>query len=396
MLSSFGGDGLGRRVEAAFTCIGVAGSQGLAYAHAPFTHLEHGISPARAEEFIGLGRAYPTLPVVYTGRLRTPIVSDARFRLVERNQTNGYSCAPDKWLASDEAACAGGGRCTCTRDNATVYIGSDCWSRFWCGGQSIAAHAAWYRALLAIRAAYYSNMTHKALPADWDAGRHCTVVGVHMRSVKRRALPMSLYQAVIGALIRRHAAHLEGGVKHGRLQIRLHTDRATPAVPVRSPAARTATAHQNATRPTRTGSVQSTPEEDFASWLREQPSSHPGVSVVTIGGEHDALHSFHELVSADIVVTARSSFSVAAAMLGNATVLRLHPRGSAVRCPTIRDGGRVVRAPTGLSEAPLPHWITWPCPSSPPSGATPTDATLADEMVAAIPHWPPRNPRRIG
>ena len=240
-------------------------------------------------------------------------------------------------------------------------------------------------------------MTHKALPADWDAGRHCTVVGVHMRSVKRRALPMSLYQAVIGALIRRHAAHLEGGVKHGRLQIRLHTDRATRAVPVRPSAARTATAHQNDTHPTRTtGSVQSTPDEDFASWLREQPSSHPGVSVVTIGGEHDALHAFHELVSADIVVTARSSFSIAAAMLGNATVLRLHPRDGALRCPTIRVGGRVVRAPTGLSEAPLPHWITWPCPSSPPSGATPTDATLADEMVAAIPRWPPRNPRRIG
>ena len=41
-------------MEAALTCLAVAHDQGLQYVHTPFLTLQHSVSPARANEFLGL------------------------------------------------------------------------------------------------------------------------------------------------------------------------------------------------------------------------------------------------------------------------------------------------------------------------------------------------------
>ena len=43
-------------MEAALTCLAVAHDQGLQYVHTPFLTLQHSVSPARANEFLGLDR----------------------------------------------------------------------------------------------------------------------------------------------------------------------------------------------------------------------------------------------------------------------------------------------------------------------------------------------------
>ena len=54
LISTFGADGAGRRMEAALTCLAVAHDQGLQYIHTPFLTLQHSVDPARANEFLGL------------------------------------------------------------------------------------------------------------------------------------------------------------------------------------------------------------------------------------------------------------------------------------------------------------------------------------------------------
>lgn len=54
LISTFGSDGAGRRMEAALTCLAAAHDQELHYVHTPFLTLQHGVSAARANDFLGL------------------------------------------------------------------------------------------------------------------------------------------------------------------------------------------------------------------------------------------------------------------------------------------------------------------------------------------------------
>ena len=211
LISCIDVDGLGRRIEAAFSCISAAHSlkpQGVRYVHIRLFELQHGNSGETVEEWFGLSRVFPAISVQRSIRRSTPGVLrissglqnlgeaalGSHHRLVLRHAVEGehvilshtaptlcsgmqlsmkqgpsptfsskFPASPAllanrSWLHGVEA-----GLTRCARDHRTVHTHADCTFFFWCTVATERAGAAWYAVLPLLQRAYADAGTHSAL-----------------------------------------------------------------------------------------------------------------------------------------------------------------------------------------------------------------------------------------
>ena len=195
LISCIDVDGLGRRIEAAFSCISAAHSlkpQGVRYVHIRLFELQHGNSGETVEEWFGLSRVFPAISVQRSTRRSTPGVLrissglqnlgeaalGSHHRLVLRHAVEGehvilshtaptlcsgmqlsmkqgpsptfsskFPASPAllanrSWLHGVET-----GLTRCARDHRTVHTNADCTFFFWCTVATARAGADWYAVL---------------------------------------------------------------------------------------------------------------------------------------------------------------------------------------------------------------------------------------------------------
>ena len=188
LISCIDVDGLGRRIEAAFSCIAAAHSlkpQGVRYVHIRLFELQHGNAGEIVEEWFGLSRVFPAISVQRStqrsksGTLRIGNVLHnlgeaaigSHHRLVLRNAVEGehlitshtgrtlcsgmqqgpatskFPASPAllanrSWLHGVET-----GLTRCARDHRTVHTHADCTFFFWCTVATARAGADWYAVL---------------------------------------------------------------------------------------------------------------------------------------------------------------------------------------------------------------------------------------------------------
>ena len=188
LISCIDVDGLGRRIEAAFSCIAAAHSlkpQGVRYVHIRLFELQHGNAGEIVEEWFGLSRVFPAISVQRStqrsksGTLRIGNVLHnlgeaaigSQHRLVLRNAVEGehlitshtgrtlcsgmqqgpatskFPASPAllanrSWLHGVET-----GLTRCARDHRTVHTHADCTFFFWCTVATARAGADWYAVL---------------------------------------------------------------------------------------------------------------------------------------------------------------------------------------------------------------------------------------------------------
>lgn len=224
LLSCIDIDGIGRRLEAAFTCIAAAHALGpqAQYIHTRLFELQHGNSPHQVDDWFGLPRAFPALSarrgasggVRISEQLSTLEAADADHRFVLRTAPEGEHVilhhtppglcagllervghqsfpagqelrANRSWLHAVES-----GRAICAQDGSTVYTHADCTFYFWCTVAAERSAASWYAVLPSIQSAYISAGEHAAVRGvarPWPAAGDGVIrVGVHIRTVKRR------------------------------------------------------------------------------------------------------------------------------------------------------------------------------------------------------------------
>ena len=209
-----------------------------------------------------------------------------------------------------------------------------------------------------------SSGTTTAPDEDGDGTRQHIRVGLHIRSVAHRRLPDDLYPPVIHALRKRHEAWIfaQGQRAHdahgGPRQQRGEVGRTTAARSAQVVPALRFRVHTDARN--------ATSLRGLYPWLQRQADLS-----IRPQGSMDTLSAYHDLVSSDVLVPAKSSFSISAALLGNMSVLhftcdirfplphweRLSCRDPAAISAAIRDmpwpplawTRRVTPAPTRLS-----------------------------------------------
>jgi hypothetical protein len=385
-------DGPGRRLEAAFTCAGAAEALGTAaeYVYAPLFQLQHGVSALATNEWFGLGRVFPS---VYT-RVAAPneaaniyiqpllprlalAASPPPFDAValraapdehmmtrhtaprlcsgfhtRRKQIDAATQANRSWLHGLEQ-----NKHVCT--TRTVYVHQDCAAYFWCTVVAERKGRAWYAVVERLQRGYIAAAASKirqraALlrPPHDDDDDDTIVVGVHIRTVKRRLWGMltgHAYLDLIEALRARHRTHHHRHPLEGRrrgLRFVVHCDGGERGVLVhRPPICPSMTCgYELALHALRNFSDVDVRFQHFETKGGKRAASRSGAaSVQGKGGAFvesgtEALYAMHDLMMSDVLILADSSFSLVPGMLGNITAF----------------------APA-CGERALPHWVRVPC-----------------------------------
>lgn len=360
LISAFEGDsrtGLGHRAEATLTCIGFASDvPDVEFVWTPLQKRHaHGLIPDIFNRHFGFGSgAFRVLapPLIAVPRSPTP-------PLASGGGVSGGACA--RWDADgtwDMRLAASTTASPCARDGTSVYSADNCWAAFWCrvawpGVSQPTRAVSWYaKALPKVRAAYFESSPKGAGSAARGAMAPI-VVAVHYRSVQRRRMSNSFYTEVVRSLMDRHRAWASAHAGRARsLRIDFHGDQdvAKSGLLQRFLAEQQSASNSNSSHGSSSGGAGRHGIE-----LRVRSEKADSLSF------NATLDVFHDLVEADVLVPSHSSFSIAAALLGNATVLL-------PECDP--------RAPG------LPHWHVIPCKG------------LID--LAKVPWPPPRRWRSAG
>lgn len=374
LLSSFGTDGLGHRIESALQCIGVAAELGLQYVHQPFSRLAHGVSAERAEAFFNLQHVFPTLSRRHKLAKRTPTNYHVRTPTIAFRCASNATAEPIDWLDFVAA-----GKVDCRADGATVYDDDNCGGRFYCTTVPQRPEV-WFGVLPRLQHAYWEAPKPATVFAHVHGARsapgHETTnkapmtrstihVAVHVRlaDVGPRIIGLAYFKAAMAALRARHAgsrvAHTHGlrfHVHSNGSPIDLHRGFATAWYP--TPGSTGAVATPPASRASLALAARAVPRTVRS--VRAMPLVPADVSIVVPNLTEDrtaaALGAFHSLANADLLVASRSSLSFAAALLGNHTAL----------------------IPACYDRTPLPHWYLLPC----------ADLNALHAAILRLP-WPP-------
>jgi hypothetical protein len=142
LLSTFGSDGAGRRIEASLSCVAAAHDLGVQYVHMPFLKLEHHTSAGHANRFLGMDFLaercrWPTVRATKAesncGKCPPAAVVPSTFKLVpfKSDLVGKEDCAAGRasadWLGDllqDPARCA--------QDGGSLHVGYHCFGYFWC------------------------------------------------------------------------------------------------------------------------------------------------------------------------------------------------------------------------------------------------------------------------
>ena len=128
LLSAFEGDsrtGLGHRLEATLSCIGVAQDlDNTEFIWTPLTRPHaHGLNHHTFNAFFNLHRAFRTLSPPLVSVPRTPVPPLASGGGVSNG---GGSCTQSSWMLQIDQNPS-----SCMRDGTSVHSGDSCWDRFW-------------------------------------------------------------------------------------------------------------------------------------------------------------------------------------------------------------------------------------------------------------------------
>ena len=241
----------------------------------------------------------------------------------------------------------------------TVYVNQDCAAYFWCTVVAERRGVAWYAVVERLQRAYVlaaASETRQraallrpraAAAADDDA----IIVGVHIRTVKRRLHGMltgHAYLDLVDALRARHRAHYAstsgggGGFLRRRrkrgLRFVVHCDGGERGYLINKPPVCPShtCGYALALQALKNASDVEMRFQDFAAKRAAAKSGSAPAGAMESGTE--ALHAMHDLMMSDVLVLADSSFSLVAGMLGNMTAF----------------------APACGARA-LPHWARVPC-----------------------------------
>ena len=402
MLSCIDVDGLGRRLEAAYTCIGAAHALNMKYVHTRLFELQHGTMPQLVDNWNGLPSAFPRLAVGRAGAgLKISAVlrnlgdtsSDGQYRLALRTAHEGEHvilhhtepklCAGMRQGHNKRASAAllanrswlhgvESGMVRCEADHKTVYTHADCSFFFWCSVVAERAAASWYAVLPQIQAAYTEASQLSAVRRGvrpWPGQESPKVrstrpilVSMHIRTVKRRlkgCFTGEAYLAILDALRARHRRHVamtpsSWSDQQRGLEIVVHCDGhdngfLIPHEPV---------------CPSHTCGIHRA--------LRAMANMSDVRLAWQVGGarinrkatnDTSALEAMHDLLFSDVLIISESSYSIVPAMLANMTTI----------------------APSCSSRA-LPHWHRLPC------GHTVHGPKLQAAIGAAVARleWPPK------
>ena len=354
LLSTFGSDGAGRRMEAALTCLAAAHDAGMQYVHTPFYTLQHLVSPSRANAFLGLdllrhcwpraevAKAAPRCGKCAPAALKepTPFQLSSKYIIEDTTKQCDGESRSKSFLA--EAS-----RSLCPRDGRTLHYAYTCLDYFWCSTVKARQARAWYEVLPSLRAAYLAASEQLLAPSRSLAGGSkllalgaeardrddVVVVGIHHRSVKRRRLSNAVYMRIVHAVRERHAMHIRANpASRLKLHFVVHSD------------TRLSAAVRNGTGP---------------AGMLPTLGRAADVTLLTPDDATDPLAAMHQLAQCDLLIPSESSFSMVPGLLGNMTLL----------------------LPTCFSRAPLPHWLSIPCTSA--------EEAKAAAVIASLP-WPPR------
>ena len=337
-------------MEAALTCLAAAHDQGIQYVHTPFFVLQHLVSPARANEFLGLDLLRHCWPRAEVAKATSRCGKCAPEAL---KQPTPFRISHKYIIEDTTKQCDGRGsqnsffaghrsRNLCHRDGRTLHYTYTCLDFFWCSTVKVRRAQAWYAVLPYLRAAYLAasrgvgklHAGHFARAGSIGKATRDDVVmvGMHHRSVKRRRLSNAVYMRIVHAVRERHAAYMRAN-PGSRLRLRfvIHSDTRLP------------TAVRNGTGP---------------AGMLPTLGREPDVTLLTPDDATDPLAAMHQLALVDLLIPSESSFSMVPGLLGNMTLL----------------------LPTCFSRAPLPHWVSIPCNG---------DEAEAAAVIASLP-WPPR------
>jgi hypothetical protein len=250
-------DGMGHRLEAAFSCIAVAHELGMTYVHQPFVFRGHKNS----------GRSYQQLDVIGAGHaqwnasmhaVRVPtLFHPARHGWFERLGASG--CADDS--------------------ASTVYEADNCWERFWPYVVERDRASGWFAVQAGIAAAARFDRAGVRHRSPWPAEAIAVAVHVRRADTAWQQLPNAYYIAVMAAMRTRHAV---SGAAHRPLRFEVH--------------------HNDVTNETRDAFV-------------GVSDTH------VLSPKTSALEALQRMAAADVVVLSHSGMSVSAALLSNATAI---------------------------------------------------------------------------
>jgi hypothetical protein len=409
LISAIDVDGVGRRLEASFSCIAAAHALGASYVHSKLFELQHGANPSLVDAWFGLPRAFPAL-TTRRARIGEPSVrvnshlaalateADQQYTVVLRARSpdehtilhhtprtlcDGLRATPAivanrSWLHALAADAT-----ICRRDGRHVYVHCDCTFFFWCTVVTERA-ASWFAVLPKLQWAYAQARVaqsghEKLLPWPSSPPNAPIRVMVHLRTVKNRLGGCFRGGALISMLDALRARHAKHYAKHARstgegrskqvgraLQFVVHCDGGVNGIFLKRPIVAQCPSHYCDLGLTLLALANMS--DVMIRWPRS------GQSVFSHGAslnKSDALPSMHELLQADVLITSESSFSIVPAMLGNMTTI--HPQ---------------------CSSRALPHWHRAPCgqPSRSAARLLVAARQMRERMSFIIGRleWPPR------
>lgn len=276
MISSNGASDMGHQLEAKLTCIAVARFLGMEYIHHPMWNIAHGHNLKKMEVFLNLGMLHRHF-------------NRSTMRTKSRQTTWVGRCNQKGWLRRVEM-----NETKCLQDGRSVYTSDNCWDRFYCHGLQESGY--WYKLVPEVQAAYYAIRKPdlnwlEGFPADlvestrkdgfWRVALH-----VHRRSSDgvEMSLPFFVHSM---ELLRKQFTRGSGG---RRPLFRVQTDDESLQVlnSAKAPAG----------------------------------FDRPDVIIDAMKDANFEL-AFHRMVAADALIMSRSALSMAAAFIGNQSIVHI-------------------------------------------------------------------------
>jgi hypothetical protein len=412
-ISAIDVDGGGRRLEAAFGCIGSARALGAQYVWVPLFSIQHNMDVSAFNAWWGLAKAFPTVevhaakstssePTIFIHRLLPRLaVASAHYKLAKRaavfeqmmtshdppHLCSGVDGARTANLLNNKSWLHGLERGERTCQPETVYLNQDCAVYFWCEVVARRGGIEWYRVVPLLQHAYaFARADPRPRQPDAAANVRADpiIIGVHVRTVKRRTGAMltgAAYWDLIHALRERHMRYVHrltsgaGAPQQARpLRIVVHCDSGGAALIHRPPACPAPLCD--------IAIVLSALQNVSGVELRLPGREASRADGQAMQGAPDTLLAMHDLAVSDALVLSASSFSITMSMLGNMTTF----------------------VPTCGTRA-LPHWVRVPCGHGLGKGtegadfilhrglqhASPARQKLRDDIVALAQDmdWPP-------
>jgi hypothetical protein len=317
-ISSRGTDGAGHQMEAKFSCLATAMALNMTYVHHPITQLEHGTDAAEMEDLFGFSRVI--LPVAQQQERQSSVVDRAlmfdyaTMRDAPRQPLPWVGrCLEQSWFDRNRDNSSGSNICAEEQENAVmkVYTSDNCWDYFWCHIETIPA-SFWSQTVPMLRKSFLDGpqlSTIREKAKKHDTRKH-VVMHIRLGDAKMRKSNTDWNKRVLASLLQADP----------NLRVTIHSD----------------------------GS-----HAEVIKLIGENDSGKDGIQIFGKGDDGATIQQvLYEMVTADVLVSADSSFSHVAALLRGKQSPVIHPETDD-RVHIVTLGWHMVRAATRTSQSHL-------------------------------------------